>query len=119
LDSGAVEGRDIPKVLVLLSPCTSLVDVVREMSLFGYLSPFLWYRFPTIENIGKRQDTCIIAAHAHRDTVIPFEHSLRLKEAYHGRALFRLLESERAGHNDILGSTQSQIPAAISECLTK
>ena len=52
-----------PRALILLSPYTSLTEIVREMPLFGYLSPFLWYRFPSLENIAKLRDTCVIAAH--------------------------------------------------------
>lgn len=37
-----------PKALVLLSPYTSLNDLVREMPLFGYLSPFFGIAFPRL-----------------------------------------------------------------------
>lgn len=108
-----------PKALVLLSPYTSLNDLVREMPLFGYLSPFLWYRFPTLDNIRALRQSCVIAAHGHRDTVIPFQHSVRLKGAYQGASTFTLLESADAGHNDILMYTKDQIPTALSECFSR
>lgn len=108
-----------PKALVLLSPYTSLKDLVREMPFFGYLSPFLWYRFPTLENIGALRQSCVIAAHGHRDTVISFQHSLRLRGAYQGASTFTLLESADAGHNDILLYTKDQIPTALSECFSR
>ena len=108
-----------PKALILLSPYTSLTEMVREMPLFGYLSPFLWYEFPSLKNIAKLRDTCVIAAHGHRDTVIPFQHSLRLRDAYNGASSFQLLESEQAGHNGILGYTQSQILTAITDCFSR
>jgi len=108
-----------PKALVLLSPYTSLKDLVGEMPFFGYLSPFLWYRFPTLDNIGALRTSCVIAAHGHRDTVIPFQHSVRLRGAYQGASTFTLLESADAGHNDILMFTQSQIPTAISDCFSR
>ena len=108
-----------PKALILLSPYTSLTEMVREMPLFGYLSPFLWYEFPSLKNIAKLRDTCVIAAHGHRDTVIPFQHSLRLRDAYRGASSFQLLESEQAGHYGILGYTDSQILTALSDCFSR
>ena len=108
-----------PKALVLLSPYTSLKELVREMPFFGYLSPFLWYRFPTLDNIGALRKSCVIAAHGHRDTVIPFQHSVRLRGAYQGASTFTLLESADAGHNDILMYTRDQIPTALSECFSR
>ena len=108
-----------PKALVLLSPYTSLKEVVRELPFFGYLSPFLWYRFPTLDNIGALRKSCVIAAHGHRDTVIPFQHSVRLRGAYQGSSTFTLLESADAGHNDILMYTRDQIPTVLSECFSR
>lgn len=105
-----------PRVLVLLSPYTSLPEVAREQPLMGLLSPFLWYRFPTLNNITTLRETCVVAAHGNNDTVIPFHHSIHLRDAYQGSRTFRLLESPEAGHNDILAYTRERISVAISEC---
>jgi fermentation-respiration switch protein FrsA (DUF1100 family) len=105
-----------PKALVLLSPYTSLKDVVGELPYLGFLSPFLWYQFPSLENIATLRETCVVVAHGHRDTVIPFHHSTQLRDAYRGSGTFSLIESAEAGHNDILAHTSDRITAAISEC---
>ena len=103
-------------ILVLLSPYTSLTDVVAEMPFYGYLSPFLWYRFPTIEYIRALDQTCVVTAHGRKDTTIPFHHSQELKAAYRGRGTFTLIESDEAGHNDILKYSRGSIEKAIAAC---
>lgn len=103
--------------LVLLSPYSSLSDVVSETPFFGYLARFLKYRFPTIEYIRNLSDTCVIAAHGRQDGTIPFHHSEILKDSYRGKRTFSLIASDQAGHNDILRYTRDQVAASIVRCL--
>jgi alpha-beta hydrolase superfamily lysophospholipase len=105
-----------PKALILLSPYSQLTDLVSEMPVMGYLTPFLWYHFPTVDNIRKLKDTCVVAAHGKRDTIIPFMHSTRLREVYRGLGGFTLLDSEEAGHNDLLVHIRSRIPPTLAAC---
>ena len=102
--------------LVLLAPYTSLKDLVSEITLFRYLAPFLKYTFPVKEYIKNLESTCVIAAHGKRDGTIPFSHSLKLKERYSGTGIYNLIESESAGHNDLILLTADNIAEAISNC---
>lgn len=108
-----------PGTLVLISPYTSLSEVVALQKLVGYLVPFLWYEFPSAKNIASLRSTCVVLAHGRRDSLIPFQHSERLKEVYSGAGTFTLLESVEAGHNDILGAVQHLIPGSIQRCFER
>lgn len=103
--------------LVLIAPYTSLTNVVSEIPLLGYLSPFLWTSFPTKEFIGKLSDTCVVAAHGRNDSTIPYHHSLELKNSYKGARSYVLLSSDVAGHNDIFASVYENVGKAIDDCL--
>ena len=106
-----------PGTLVLLSPYTSLTDLIKEMPLFGYLAPFVKYRFPNDENISLLTSTCVVAAHGVLDTTIPLYHSERLKARYRGTKAFRVIVSPNAGHNDLMAHTHKEIAEAIDACL--
>lgn len=108
-----------PGTLVLVSPYTSLPEVVALQKFVGYLVPFLWYEFPSAKNIASLRSTCVVSAHGRRDSLIPFQHSERLREIYSGAGTFTLLESAEAGHNDILGAVQHLIPGSIQKCFAR
>jgi predicted esterase len=108
-----------PKVLVLLSPYTSLPDVVARYRLLGFLTPFMWYEFPSERNISALHSTCVVAAHGRQDTTIPFNHSEKLQQAYVGEGTFTLLESSEAGHNDLLASVHNLISEAVQRCFER
>ena len=103
--------------LVLLSPYSSLRDVVAETPFLGYLASFLKYNFPCSDYIRNLTHTCVVAAHGKIDSTIPFEHSERLRSIYHGDATFTLIESEDAGHNDLLAHAHEEISRAIQTCI--
>jgi uncharacterized protein len=105
--------------LLLVAPYTSLGDVVEELPLFGYLTPFLWYDLPTRDYIVGLTKTCVVAAHGVGDMTIPFKHSQRLKESYRGVATFTLVTSDEAGHNDIFASAQDEIFREMMKCLKR
>lgn len=111
-----IAARYQPGALVLISPYTSLPDVVAQTRFIGYLSPLLWYEFPTERNIASLRSTCVVAAHGRRDTVIPFAHSERLQSAYVGDGTFTLLDSDEAGHNDVFGTVQHRMQRTIEAC---
>lgn len=108
-----------PGALVFISPYTSLPEVVALQKLVGYLVPFLWYEFPSAKNIASLRSTCVVSAHGRRDSLIPFQHSERLRDEYSGAGTFTLLESVEAGHNDILGAVQHLIPGSIQKCFDR
>jgi uncharacterized protein len=105
--------------LVLFSPYTSLPEVVALKGVIGMLAPLVWHEFPSLRNMSTLRSTCVISAHGRRDSLIPFHHSERLRDAYRGDGTFTLLESQEAGHNDIIGAVQHFIPGAIQECFQR
>lgn len=102
--------------LVLTAPFTSLPSVVKETPLFGYLHSFVWYSFPNQEYISQLKNTCVVSAHGKQDTIIPYHHSVKLKESYKGNKSYTLITSDSSGHNDILSATFKEILVAINKC---
>lgn len=105
--------------LVLLSPYSTLVELVAENPLLGYLTPFLKYRFPNSEYIRNLNKTCVVVAHGEKDFTIPLQHSVQLKNLYRGSSTFTLLTSASAGHNGLLAQVHAQLALAIQACLTR
>ncbi len=103
--------------LVLISPYSSLTKLVSEMPVFGLLAPLLKYSFPSREYVAALQNTCVVDAHGRSDRTIPFEHSMTLKNSYHGSREYALIESLQAGHNDIMQYAQEPIKNGIEKCL--
>ncbi len=101
---------------MLISPYTSLPDVVRQRSFFRYFTPFLWYRFPSRDNVARLKETCVVAAHGRQDSVIPFHHAELLRQAYSGTGTLTLVESPNAGHNSIISAVEQELADAISRC---
>jgi len=106
-----------PAVLVLLSPYTSIPDIVKDMPVLRYLARFLWWNLPTKRYVSELQHTCVIAAHGKRDTVIPYHHTPAIKKAYSGKKPFHLIASAKAGHNDLLAHTFETIVGKLDDCL--
>ena len=88
--------RQPPRLLVLISPYTSLVDMGR--SLVGPLAPALVPdRFDNLSKIAAV--TCpVVIIHGTEDEVVPFRMGRRLAAA--GRSV-RLIPVEGRGHNDL------------------
>jgi hypothetical protein len=114
-----IAARHQAGALVLFSPYTSLPEVVALRRFVGVFAPFVWHEFPSLRNMSRLRSTCVISAHGRRDSIIPFQHSERLRDAYGGNGTFTLLESEEAGHNDIIGAVQHRIPGVIQECFRR
>lgn len=102
--------------LALLSPYTSIPDVVRGMGLVAVLSPFVWYSFPVESFIKDLRDTCLVLAHGKRDQVIPWTHSRVLQTRYVGASRVSLLVNEEGNHNDVLARDGQRLAQALSEC---
>lgn len=111
--------REKVGTLVLLAPYVSITELVSEMPILGYLTPFLKYHFPTASYLEQLENTCVVAAHGKADATIPFHHTERLKERYRGDSEFIIISSEAAGHNNLLTILQHQVAAAIGDCLTQ
>ncbi len=91
-----IASRRPPRLLILVSPYTSLVDMGR--SLVGPLAPVLVPdRFDNLSKIAAL--TCpIVIVHGTRDEVVPFEMGRRLAAA--GRNV-RFIPLEGRTHNDL------------------
>jgi fermentation-respiration switch protein FrsA (DUF1100 family) len=88
--------RRPPRLLILVSPYTSLVDMGR--SLVGPLAPVLVPdRFDNLSKIASL--TCpVVIIHGTKDEVVPFEMGRRVSAA--GRNV-RFIPVEGRGHNDL------------------
>ena len=104
--------------LVLLSPYSSLTELASELPLFGLLTPFLRYHFPTNDYVSRLTDTCVVLAHGKRDGTIPFHHSEQLKTAYRGTNRFTLIASDDAGHNDLMLRASREVATGVEACLS-
>jgi predicted esterase len=102
--------------LALLSPYTSIPDVVRGKGVLALLSPFVWYSFPVESFIKDLRDTCVVLAHGKRDAVIPWTHSQVLRTRYVGASRVSLLVNEEGHHNDVLARDGKRLAYALSEC---
>jgi len=86
-----------PKQLILLSPYYSLTDMMRQRYAF-IPTVFLKYKFATHEYL-KKCTMPITVFHGNADEVIPYEASVRLKEAF--KANINLIELNGQGHSGI------------------
>lgn len=106
-----------PKALVLVSPYTSIDDVVAERGLFRYLAPLLRTHFPSKKYITQLTDTCVVALHGNLDTVIHSHHSEDLKALYHGDGGFHLITDPDTGHDDVFWKRIADITTELQSCL--
>ncbi len=105
-----------PKSLVLFSPFESLVKLVEEMPLLGFLSPLLFFEFPVAQNVASLSRSCLVVAHGEKDDIIPFEQGRNVFKSYSGDALSAFVESSVASHNDILFKTHERVTSALKRC---
>ena len=102
--------------LALLSPYTSIPDVVRGRGILALLSPFVWYSFPIKSFIKDLRDTCVVLAHGKQDRVIPWTHAQELETRYGGASRVSLLINEQGRHNDVLARDGLRVAQALSAC---
>lgn len=98
-----------PKSLILLSPYTSIVDLVWEYTLFWPFAPFVWTEFPVEKNVAALQETDLIVAHGKLDQVIPYEYGERVIQSYQGSGSKNFISSDKAGHFDIMDRVKDRI----------
>ena len=104
------------RMLVMIPPYTSVTDLAKETPLFGVLWPFLKYHIPTNDFISSLYNTCIIAMHGRRDTIIPPAHSDRLFGSNRNQSKFKMLFIDNAGHNDVFFKAPEALARAMEEC---
>ncbi len=107
-----------PAALILISPYTSIDDVVRDRPRLNVLAPFVWNRFPSKEFIQLLDRTCVISVHGGRDTEILVHHTSDLQKLYKGSSFFSAFIDPQGDHNDIFDRTRPQIEGALQRCLT-
>lgn len=99
--------------VALVSPYFRFDTLVSEMPLFGYLTPFLKYSFPTVDHLKATSKTRIIIAHGTIDNIIPYAHTERIKAALGESHNPQILRFEGYGHNNILSVAIEPIVRAI------
>ncbi len=111
-------GNFSPGAVILLSPFSSLDDVVKERPGVSLLSPFLWSHFPVADMLQSYKDGCIMIAHGTADRVISVSHSERIKTRYNGNASTSIYLPEGIGHNEIFIPAKPFLEKKIAECET-
>jgi uncharacterized protein len=107
------------KVLFLVSPYSSLTKLVSELPFFGYLSYFLWFKFPSDQYLSELKETDVNIFHGEVDATIPAHHTLLLKAAYKGTGSFSVISNPIAGHNELLFLEEAKILELLASYLAK
>lgn len=94
----ALAERRAPDALILRSPFTSAVDVARVHYPFLPVRWLLADRWPSIDRIRNLSCPLLVIAGT-GDTVVPFEQSVRLHDAYDGDK--RFVRIDDVDHNDV------------------
>lgn len=102
-----------PALLVLNSPYISIPELARERWLTRYLTKFLWYTFPTQENISKLATTNLIVAHGKSDNIIPLRHGESVAQSYQGKGSLETIFHEYASHNNLFFLAREKLAEAI------
>ena len=106
-----------PKMLVLVSAFIDLKTVVDEQLLFGPLSRFLWYRFPTIDYVKQLESADLLLAHGEKDRLIRPYHTKVLQEAYRGSGCVERVTTNAPGHTSTFYATRKVLGQWILERL--
>jgi uncharacterized protein len=103
-------------MLILSSPFTSLKELVRENHPLWFLHLFLRYEFPSDSYISQLTDTCVIGTHGMRDRVVPYNHSLKLRNLYKGKSFYSLLTSSSGTHQSSFSLLTDQVHEEMNKC---
>lgn len=106
------------RVLLLITPFTSIADVARTNIVFRPLLPFLRTNFPVGRYVGLLDETCLIVGHGQRDSVIPFSHGEALISAFRGSGGKHFIVNEVADHNDFVSRERTMLNQTLRRCLT-
>jgi acetyl esterase/lipase len=103
--------------LVLLSPYSSLRQVIREVPVFGFLAPLAWYEVPVSRFVAETKTKCLIALHGANDsTILPAHSEKIISVAPHEVRAKRLLIAS-AAHNDVLAKGIAELSQELDACL--
>ncbi len=95
--------------LLLISPFTSITDIVDGLVPFGLGGVFVTDKFDTLSKASKLEVETVVA-HGDQDAIVPFEMGRELAERI-PRA--RLEVFEGAGHNDMFSRDDDRLIALI------
>ena len=105
-----------PSTLLLITPYTSLPDVIATVPLFGLLSPFSLYQFPVAKEVQELRAECAIVVHGERDEVIPYVQGRAVFEAMRLVQKPAFVSVPMAGHNDAFFVGAGEIARRLSLC---
>ena len=103
------------KRLLVLAPYLSIRDVVYD-NWSKFLVPFVKTNIPSYENIQKLHNTCVVIAHGKKDTVIPYSHSKKLVDSYHGDGEVIFVSSDTANHYNLINVLNDDLVKAVKKC---
>jgi alpha-beta hydrolase superfamily lysophospholipase len=105
-----------PTALLLVSPFTSLKDLVSERVLLGYLARFLRFEFPVAQHIRELGTGCVVVAAGKRDGTVPYHHSLALSLLESKEVRMKFLSTDKGGHGTTWNLLGADIAQAVQEC---
>lgn len=105
--------RHEPAALLLLSPFTSLDEIVRRSPVLGTIRRFLWWHFPVIHFVSMLKTSPLIVVHGMQDGIIPTELGKEVSEGYRGMGVVRFIPVDGAGHNDLFFKSKAQMTAEL------
>lgn len=106
-----------PGALILLSPYTSLPELIKDMPFFGFLHPFSFYELDTLNYVKSLNETCLIVAHGSKDITIPPRHGMDVYSSFTGSAYSDFIKEPIAGHNDLFFRISDALKNSINNCL--
>lgn len=106
-----------PKALILLSAYYDFPSLVSQIPVYAPFRFFLRYKLPTGDYLSKLSSTCVVLAHGKRDGTIPFSHLGKLRERLSPTVKVSVIESEKAGHNDIYYAIENELIEKTRGCL--
>lgn len=113
-----VAAEEHPAALLILSPYTSLRDVVRALLWRAWLAPLVWYEFPTAHYVSSLKNRCLIVAHGESDKLIPYEHSRKLLSDYHGQEYSELILNPKSDHNSLFFEIKPEMEQSLAQCFS-
>lgn len=106
-----------PKTLVLVTPYTSLPQLVDKMGWIRILKSFMWWELPTRKYVSSLKNTSLIILHGKRDSIIPISLGRSLYRNYGGTAGSVFIESPHGGHNDVFFLEKSRLKETMLKVL--
>jgi len=105
------------RLLLLISPFSSIKDVLRDQIMFRPMVPLLWSELSTVDNVNDLTKTGLIVVHGRKDTIVRPHHADRVVSAYRGDSNVTLIWDECGTHNTAFYSKRREVAAALASYL--